>query len=120
MRTIWRLAFWITLLAVTAGSLAPVDRLPSQTLDIWDKAQHSIGFLVLTLLALPAHPTLHAMIWGILLAAYGAIIEWLQHLSGWRTGDPLDWLADAIGIAVALAVHHSISCRKAHAGKPLV
>jgi VanZ family protein len=34
------------------------------------------------------------------LAIYGALIEWLQAMTGYRSGDIYDWIADALGIVL--------------------
>ncbi|MDD2535577.1 MAG: VanZ family protein, partial [Macromonas bipunctata] len=51
-----RVAFWACLLGVVVLSLTPVQQLPPQVLNLWDKAQHAGGFAVLTLLGLWAYP----------------------------------------------------------------
>lgn len=87
---------------MAALSLLPVSELPDLTLNIWDKAQHAAGFFALSLLGLLAYPRrLARVIAGLLL--FGAAIELMQSASGWRTGDPFDWLADAAGVALAIA-----------------
>jgi VanZ family protein len=74
---------------------------------MWDKAQHAGGFMLLTLLGGLAYPRPQArVLFGLL--GYGALIEMAQAATGWRNGDLLDLLADAIGIGLGsliLAVH---------------
>ncbi len=36
------------------------------------------------------------------LLIFGAAIEIAQSVSGWRYGDPLDWVADAVGVLAGL------------------
>lgn len=95
-----RAAFWACLLAVVVLSLLPGERLPA-VFAWWDKAQHALGFALLTGLGLLAYGRAR---WrlpaGLLLL--GALIELAQGASGWRTGDWLDLLADAVGIVLAL------------------
>lgn len=102
--------FWLSLLAVTAGSLVPVALLPPQALDLWDKAQHALGFAWLGVCGLWAHPR-HARAVVIGLCAWGGAIELMQAATGWRHGDGLDWLADAIGVALALLLWRSLPAR---------
>lgn len=104
MRWLWRLCFWVALVAVSIGSLLPPTQLPPQAFDVWDKAQHAGGFAVLTLLCLPAFAAsrLRVFMW---LAIYGALIEVAQQVSGWRTGDPMDWMADVAGVLAGLVLH---------------
>jgi VanZ family protein len=93
-------AFWLACIAVATLSLLPVNELPSMVMNLWDKAQHAMGFFGLGLLGIQAYrQRLLKVCIGLLL--FGAAIEVAQALSGWRTGDPLDWLADATGIVMA-------------------
>ncbi|MCS6810510.1 MAG: VanZ family protein, partial [Tepidimonas sp.] len=92
-----RWAFAVLLVGVTVGSLLPPRHLPPLALDVWDKAQHALAYAALTLLARWGWPQARG-VWVVLaLLAHGALIEGLQHASGWRQGDPFDWTADAIG-----------------------
>ncbi len=100
----FRLSFWVLLALVTVASLMPPGQLPPQALSIWDKAQHAAGFLALTGSGLLAW-RMPAWRWALAMGLYGALIEVLQAASGWRTGDPLDWLADMCGVGLALLLH---------------
>ncbi len=94
---LFSLAFWLAAVSVGALSLMPVQHLPSQVFDIWDKAQHAAGFAVLTLLGRAAYPRRPiGLVLGLL--GYGAVIELVQSATGWRYGDAQDWLADAVGV----------------------
>ena len=97
-----KLAFWLCAVLVTILSLLPVDYLPSQAFDIWDKAQHAIGFAGLALLGHCAYPH---QLWRVCLGllVYGALIELAQTFTG-RHGDGLDLLADGTGIALGTAL----------------
>jgi len=101
-----RTAFWVAMTLVGTLSLAPVTELPAQVFNIWDKAQHTAGFVVLTLLGGRAYSrSCGKMLLGLLL--YGALIEMVQSATGWRNGDLLDLLADAFGVwlgALVLAI----------------
>ena len=101
-----KLAFWLFAALVALLSLLPLDYLPPQTFNIWDKAQHAGGFAALAILGHVAYP---ARAWRVAawLLLYGGAIELAQSASGWRQGDLLDLTADAVGIAFgtsALAV----------------
>lgn len=100
----WRLCFWLLLALVTAASLMPPGDLPPQAFTIWDKAQHAAGFLVLTGVGLLAW-RMAGWRWALAMGLYGALIEVLQAAGDWRTGDPLDWLADMCGVGLALLLH---------------
>ena len=95
--TLSRLVFGISFTALTVASLTPIDQLPPQVMNVWDKAQHALGFGWLTLwglLGFPDHQRRVAL--GVLL--WGGVIELLQIATGWRYGEWLDWLADGLGI----------------------
>lgn len=97
------LGFWVALLAVVVLSLTPVAQLPPAVFSVWDKAQHAGGFVALALLGGAAYPASLPRVWlGLLLL--GAAIEVAQSATGWRHGDALDWLADAVGVAAGAAV----------------
>ena len=82
--------------------LAPTDDLPG--VSLWDKAEHSIAWAVLTGtgLVLSHHRprAIAAFAFGL-----GILVELLQATMGFgRQGDWRDLVADSIGIAAALAV----------------
>ena len=87
-------------------SLVPVALLP-QAFNWWDKAQHALGFAVITGLGLLAYPKARGWLpWGLL--RLGGCIELAQAASGWRHGDWLDLLADAVGIGVVLVAWYIV------------
>jgi VanZ family protein len=94
-------AFWTALAAVGLLSLTPVEHLPSQVFDVWDKAQHAAGFALLALLGGTAHRDQRPrVLTGLLL--YGGLIEVAQSATGWRHGDLLDLLADGVGVLAGM------------------
>ena len=96
-----KVLFWLSLLTLSTLSLLPSGYLPPQAFSLWDKAQHALGFAGLTVLALWAYPGAARKIpWWLLI--HGAAIELAQAATGWRQGDWLDWLADAIGILAGM------------------
>ena len=98
--TLWRSQFWLLWLGVTAILLVPAEYIGSPVFDWWDKAQHGLVFFVLTISAYLAYSSkLRWILIGLFL--FGGVIELLQSVTGWRQGDLFDWLADAIGVAVA-------------------
>ena len=100
MKQFIRITFWVACVAVTVLSLLPSDQLPPGFFDWWDKAQHALAFFALCSIGLRAYPA-NAVHVALGLLVYGCCIELAQGFSGWRFGDWLDWLADAIGIAAA-------------------
>lgn len=65
----------------------------------WDKANHALAFAVLAVLGLAAYPARGARVLAGLLA-FGALIEVLQSLTGYRSAEWLDLLADAVGLPI--------------------
>lgn len=96
-----RLAFWAAMWGVVGLSLTPIQHLPPQVFDVWDKAQHAFGFAVLAVLGRWAYVR-HAMGLGVGLLLLGAAIEVAQSATGWRQGEMADGLADAVGILFGL------------------
>ncbi|WP_420906002.1 VanZ family protein [Candidatus Magnetaquiglobus chichijimensis] len=91
------MAFWLAVAGVGLGSLTPVPYLPTQALDVWDKAQHVLAFVLLSGLGLLAFSQRALRVMAGLLV-YGGLIELAQAATGWRYGDWQDWFADAIGV----------------------
>nr|MDP2192791.1 VanZ family protein [Rhodoferax sp.] len=94
----WRSSFWLLLLGTLVLSLLPVDQLPS-AFNFWDKTQHAFGFAGLAVTGLLAYPDRAARVL-LGLALFGIGIEFAQHLTGWRQGDGLDWVADCVGLGI--------------------
>lgn len=97
----WSL-FAVGLLWTAWSSLVPVSSLPSIT--VWDKAAHAVNYGVLTFLL--AYALARQRPWGAAgwVVAYGIVIEFAQALSGYRTGDWHDALANGIGAGCAAVV----------------
>lgn len=90
--------FWSLVCGTVILSLLPVERLP-QAADVWDKAQHALGFAGLAFLGLQVGGR-RPLTTLVALALLGVFIELAQHVSGWRQGDWQDWVADVIGLAL--------------------
>lgn len=89
--------FWFSVIVLTIASLVPVELLPPQSFNIWDKAQHALGFGWLAFSGLLSYPRRPPFVAGCLLA-YGAAIELAQAATGWRYGEWSDLTADGVGI----------------------
>ncbi|MCO5111888.1 MAG: VanZ family protein [Burkholderiaceae bacterium] len=98
-----RPGFWALLLCVAVLSLLPTDYLPPPIFSLWDKAQHALAFTALAALGLQAYPRRR---WQVLagLLVFGGLIELAQAATGWRHGEWADWLADAVGLVLGLAL----------------
>ncbi|QBM28830.1 VanZ family protein [Hydrogenophaga pseudoflava] len=96
-RLLLKAAFWAAVVLVGTLSLVPATELPAQVFNIWDKAQHAGGFLLLALLGGLAYQKPRGrVLFGLLV--YGALIEVAQSATGWRNGDLFDLVADAVGV----------------------
>jgi len=92
-------AFWIACIAFGFLCLIPTTYLPSGLFDWWDKLQHIFAFFCLSILGIMAYSKfIDNIVIGLFL--YGGLIEIFQWLTGWRSGDLVDWLADVFGILV--------------------
>ncbi|HJR22515.1 MAG TPA: VanZ family protein [Dongiaceae bacterium] len=92
-----RLAFYGANALVAALSLAPSAALPPTS--IGDKAEHVIAFAILGMLgAASSERSVARTILG--LAAFGIAIEMLQAFSPGRSPDPLDVVADVVGVGL--------------------
>lgn len=111
-QTLLRLAFWLSLAAITVASLVPVVMLPPQAMNLWDKAQHALSFGWLALVGLWAYPR-HVLPVVVGLLVWGAAIEVMQSATGWRYGDVIDWIADAVGVLAAWVVWRLMPARLA-------
>lgn len=70
----------------------------------WDKVQHVVAFGGLTVLSLLAFPN-RAVAIVIVTGIYGAVMEVLQGLlTATRQPGLVDWLADMLGVALAVIV----------------
>ncbi|TVO67409.1 VanZ family protein [Denitromonas ohlonensis] len=95
-----RLFFWAALAAVLVLSLLPVP--PGLMVFTWqDKLEHAFAFLALGVLG---HLAWRGRLWAVSagLLAYGALIEIAQSMTAHRMGDGWDWLADALGVGLAI------------------
>lgn len=96
-------AFALACCVIAWLSLSPTEALP-QGLTFWDKAEHALAYLALSLLGAWAFPgRLRRLAFGLFLAGVG--VEILQSTMGLgRQGDPWDAVANSTGIAVGLLV----------------
>jgi VanZ family protein len=98
------LIFALGLLLSTVVLLMPSYAVPKE-IDFYDKAQHGMVFVSLTMAGLMAYPR-HAKTVCLGLFLYGGLMEVLQSLlTTTRHGDVLDWFADSVGIALGLGVY---------------
>jgi hypothetical protein len=103
MTLLLRLAFWAALLfAFVMAVLPQPPQLPG---DPSDKILHVLAFSVLALLAPLAYRAAPLFRIGLLLSAFGALIEVVQIIpSLHRDGDWIDWVADTAALAAVLSL----------------
>ena len=96
--------FGFGLLLTTVLMLMPSYAVP-KAFDFYDKAQHGLVFVTLTLAGLMAYQQrLKTVCLGLFV--YGGLIEVMQStVTTTRHGDVFDWLADGMGIVVGLSVY---------------
>jgi VanZ family protein len=98
------MVFCIGLTMTTALLLMPSYAVP-KAFDFYDKAQHGLMFVTLTMAGLLAYPKhVKTVVWGLVF--YGGLMEVLQSLlTTTRHGDWFDWLADSVGVAMGLGTY---------------
>lgn len=95
-RAFWQLLFCLVLVAVLLLAWLPVSDVGTGS----DKLNHVLAFVVLGLLAQAAWPSWRAMALAGLLVL-GGLIELVQAQVG-RDASGGDWLADAVGLVMAV------------------
>lgn len=109
---LWRkvIGYWKSILVLSAIAYLSLLREPTISLPYVigiDKWIHAIMYLVLTLTLLWDSQQRPKLWWiaGVFSAIFGGFIEVLQEQFFYpRTGDWMDWLADCIGVIVAIIV----------------
>jgi VanZ family protein len=95
-----RIGLCLVLTGVTVVALGPFQG-AEESFGLTDKEAHFATFYGLTFMALAAMPRIRKWDVAVAALAFGGLIEILQTMTG-RDGDILDWLADTIGIAMAV------------------
>ena len=109
---LWRkvIGYWKSIVVLSAIAYISLLREPTISLPYvigMDKWIHAIMYLVLTLTLLWDSQQRPKLWWivGVFSAIFGGFIEVLQEQFFYpRTGDWMDWLADCIGVIVAIIV----------------
>jgi VanZ family protein len=97
----WTIMFWSCgAIILVLALMPPAPDLPGTG---WDKGNHVLAFLVLTVLGCRAYPNrIAAVLAGAIL--YGGFIEVLQSLTPFRSAEWADLAADAVGVVVGRAL----------------
>lgn len=95
------LLFWSLVILLVIGSLMPAAHVPDTGLS--DKLGHLLGYAVLTLAGLLAHP---GRVWRVLLGVFalGVAIEVAQYFTPSRSFEWLDMLANGAGVLLGFAL----------------
>jgi VanZ family protein len=99
---LWWSVGWAVVVYITISCLEPPRYVPD--LHLWDKAEHALAFFGMSvwfggLVRRSRYPVI-----GVLMLLFGGAIEIAQGIMGLgRDADVVDWIADAVGIALALA-----------------
>lgn len=101
MTVLPRLAFWsAALLALVMAVLPQPPQLPGSPSD---KVQHVLAFVTLAGLSAWAYPRSGLLKAGLLLSAFGALIECVQLIPALhRDGNPVDWAVDTLAAGLTL------------------
>lgn len=97
-----RALFLVALVSVFVLALWPLATV-FQLVSWQDKVEHATAFAALMVLGGLAWPTARWRV-GAGLLVYGAMIEAAQSLTSWRVGDPQDWVADGLGVALGALI----------------
>lgn len=98
-----RLGFWVPLAVSVWFALAPAP--PGLPFSPSDAILHAGAFAYLTFAGRLAFPRSSAWTIGLLMLAYGALIEVLQGLGAVRAAEWRDLFMDLAGIAIGFALH---------------
>jgi VanZ family protein len=99
----WRVCFWLAVAAGVVLALWPMPQGSAPWFPAADKVQHALAFAVLVVLGRRGgYRSVPALAIGLLVL--GGAIEVAQSFTATRTAEWLDWLADAVGIALGFGV----------------
>ena len=116
VRRTGRLLFALALVLVFAGSVMKIPLGPG--LRFSDKVGHAVVFFLLAALAQLGYAERRTVARLMLaLLGYGLFIELVQALLPWRQFSWLDWAADAVGIALCVALARWLRDRPAACGR---
>ena len=86
---------------------------PPGVAGVNDKAQHSLAFVVLSVLAAGAWPNASLLRIGERLSFFGALIEVVQSIPALhRDCDIMDWITDTVAIAITLLIVRTVRGRE--------
>ncbi len=96
-------AFAACVVVVSVLSLTPSDALPA--IDVWDKLQHVLAYLVLAVTGAVALPGRRLLPWlAVGLLILGCVLEATQAFVPGRVASVDDTVANAIGVGLGLVI----------------
>ncbi|OUR78778.1 hypothetical protein A9Q83_06115 [Alphaproteobacteria bacterium 46_93_T64] len=106
---------WLVLgIAITVGSLIPIEAVPQSVSLLSDKIQHGVAYFCLGALGWQAATSRAALIIFVSISlGLGVAIEFLQPLSG-RHFEWADMAANSTGLIIAIILFGSIEYRNTH------
>ncbi len=100
--------FWYVLAFIGLLTLAVVSLIPVPDLGGGDKFGHFISYAMLSAfysLLVEQRKTLWRILFGLII--YGLLLEFLQGLTSYRSGDLADAVANSLGVITGLAFYFS-------------
>ena len=98
---LWWFLGWAMVVFITVSCLEPPRYVPN--LHLWDKAEHALAFGGLTLWFGGLARRSRYLVVGLMMLLFGGGIEIAQGVMGWgRDMDIMDFLADGVGVSIAL------------------
>ena len=99
---LWWALGWALVVFITVSCLEPPRYVPN--LHLWDKAEHALAFGGLTLWFGGLARRSRYLVVGFVMLLFGGGIEIAQGVMRWgRDMDILDFLADGVGVSIALS-----------------
>ncbi len=117
MELVRRLAkplFWLALLFAYVAAVMPADEAPK--ISSSDKVEHMAAFFTLAVLARLGYSAVAWLRTWLLLAAFGAFIEFSQLIPALhRDGNFADWFADLAALSAGIGLVALVGARRAAA-----
>lgn len=103
LRMAWGLLGGLLITLITVLSLIPMGP-PPLAIPNGDKLNHALAYITLTWWFGQLLPARRRLFLVLALLGYGVLIELAQGLTGYRSADPKDVLANGVGILLGLAL----------------
>lgn len=101
--SLWRALGWLLVMAVVVASLMPVPERMSASVS--DKVGHVLAYAALMFWFAQLYSGARAFVTSAFgFFALGVVLEWAQSLTGYRSYELLDMLANGTGVMVGLVL----------------